>query len=494
MSKRTDIVFINPGDAKQVYQGLRSELIAIEPPYWITVLAAYLRNKNFSVKIIDANAEDLSPEQTANIVKEINPTLSVVYVYGSQPSASTQNMTIAGKICQALKDNTQSKITLGGLHPSALPERTLKEEKVDFVIEGEGFFTLERLLEALKSGEKKYQDVPGLWYWEDKRRIVNNPRPKLVRNLDEVMLTAAWDLLPMEKYKAHNWHCFVDIDNRSPYAALYTSLGCPYSCSFCCINALFGKRGIRYRSPEAVINEISLLAEKYKVKNIKLIDELFVLDESHYMKIIDLLLDKKYDLNFWAYARLDTLNFDNLPKMKKAGINWLALGIESSNELVRKGVNKQQGKKDIKEIVKKIQSQGIAVAANYIFGLPDDDLETMQETLDFAMDLNTEWANFYCTMAYPGSKLYDTAIREGWKLPTRWQDYSQHSYDSLPLSTKYLSVKEVLLFRDTAFHRYFENPAYLEMIRQKFGVKAVEHIKRMTKTRLKRRLFEESKT
>lgn len=125
MSEKVDIVLINPGDRKQVYQDLGDEYSAIEPPFWVAVLAAYLRNNRIGVAIIDSNAENISPEETATKVNQLNPLLSAVIVYGSQPSASTQNMTIAGKICNALRENTSSKVAIGGLHPSALPERTL---------------------------------------------------------------------------------------------------------------------------------------------------------------------------------------------------------------------------------------------------------------------------------------------------------------------------------------------------------------------------------
>lgn len=486
---KVDIVLINPGDRRQVYQDLASEFSAIEPPFWVAVLAAFLKNNGFHAEIIDANAENISAEEVADRVGDINPCLSAVIVYGSQPSASTQNMTIAGKICKALKYHTSSKVAIGGLHPSALPQRTLEEEAVDFVIEGEGPYTLKALIEVLKEKAEDYSNIPGLWYFENSV-IKNNPGSPLINNLDEVLPVAAWDLLPMQKYRAHNWHCFDGIDNRMPYGAVYTSLGCPYSCVFCCINALFGKPGIRYRSPELVVKEIGVLVNDYGIKNIKIVDELFVLNEKHYMKIVNLLLEKGYDLNIWAYARIDTVKPENLHKMKKAGINWLALGIESGNPDVRDGASKRMRVKDIKHVVQTIQDAGIRVIGNYIFGLPDDNLETMQETLDMAMDLNCEFANFYCAMAYPGSKLYEIAIKEGWELPREWHGFSQHSYEMLPLPTKYLTAKEVLKFRDDAFHKYFEDPNYLAMIDKRFDKKVKNHIQAMTKTRLKRRLLE----
>lgn len=489
MSKKIDIVLINPGNKKQIYQGLGNDYSAIEPPFWVAVIASYLRNNQYNVIIIDSNAENISPEDTAIKVKDIDPLLAAVIVYGSQPSASTQNMTIAGRICSAIKKNTSVKLAIGGLHPTALPLQTAQEEAVDFVIEGEGPISLVNLIKELKSSEPDLSKVPGLWY-KQKGTIKNTLRADLIKDLDKILPLAAWDLLPMDKYKAHNWHCFGDIGNRKPYAAIYTSLGCPYNCIFCCINAPFGKPGIRFRSPELIVQEIELLVKKYKVKNIKIVDELFVLDEKHYMKIVDLLIDRKYDLNIWAYARVDTVKKENLDRMKKAGINWLALGIESANPKVRSGASKQMKIKDIKKVVRNIQEARISVIGNFIFGLPDDTSETMQETLDMAIELNCEFANFYCAMAYPGSKLYEIAKQELWPLPKEWHGFSQHSYEMLPLPTKHVSSKEVLKFRDEAFHKYFDNSAYLDMVENKFGLDIRNHLEEMTKLKLKRKILE----
>jgi radical SAM superfamily enzyme YgiQ (UPF0313 family) len=482
-----DIVFVNPGDRKAVFQDLGKDLTAIEPPFQVASYAGFLRNEGFNVEIIDANAENISPEETAEKIKELNPRLTALIVYGNQPSASTQNMSISGKIVSAIKDNTNSKVVIGGLHPSALPERTLLEEDTDFVIEGEEQIPLKELIESLK-GKTDLSKVSGLWYKED-NQIKHNPKSDLIKNLDKYLPIAAWDLLPMDKYRAHNWHCFDDIENRMPYGAIYTSLGCPYKCTFCCINAPFGGSSIRYRSPELVVEEIELLNKKYGIKNIKIIDEMFVLDERHYMKIVDLLLEKNLDLNIWAYARVDTIHENTLAKMKKAGFNWLALGIESANAEVRDGASKKMRVKDIQSIVTKIQDEEIRVIGNYIFGLPDDTIESMYDTLSMAKELNCEFSNFYCAMAYPGSQLYNIAVNKGWTLPTEWTGYSQHSYNIQPLPSKTVNAKDIVAFRDNAFHQYNENPIYLDMLEKEFGKDIKEHMQEITKTRLKRKIL-----
>ncbi len=483
-----DVVFVNPGAREQVYQDLGGELTAVEPPAWAGMLASYARNHGFSVDLLDAEALRLSPQGVANAVAERRPRLAVLVVYGHQPSASTQMMTAAGDTLRAIRSQTPEVATLivGG-HVSALPERTMREEAVDFVCQGEGPLTIEQLLEALRDGSREdLAKVEGLWWWDAGRPRRNAPARNL-EDLDAAFPEMAWDLLPMDRYRAHNWHCFDRIDQRMPYASIYTSLGCPFRCTFCCINAPFGKSGIRYHSPQQVVHELGILVERYGVRNVKIVDEMFVLNPKQVEGICDGILERGYDLNFWAYARIDTVREGMLPKLKQAGFNWLALGIESGSAHVRDGAHKKFGEEDIVEVVRSIQDAGIRVIGNYIFGLPDDTHQTMQQTLDLALRLNCEFANFYSAMAYPGSPLYEMALRENWQLPSPWYAYSQHAYETLPLPTKHVPAGDVLRFRDDAFHAYFAAPSYLQLVEETFGAATLAHVKEMSAKRLARK-------
>lgn len=490
MSNSVDVVLINPGARAQIYQALGSMLTAIEPPIWAGLMAAFVRRRGYSVAILDAEAEELTPQDVAGRIDALSPLLAAVVVYGHQPSASTQNMTGASAICAAIKQRTPTQpVLLVGGHVAALPERTLREEAADFVCSGEGPVTLLELLDVLKAnGQGDLSKVRGLWYRVDGAIQWNSAAP-LVKDLDREMPGMAWDLLPMEQYRAHNWHCFDGLQ-RQPYAAIYTTLGCPYKCTFCCIQAPFksGEREVglketvnsyRFWSPQAVITQIDTLVTTYGVRNIKIADEMFVLNPTHVAGICEALIERGYDLNIWAYARVDTVREEMVDKLKRAGFNWLAFGIEAASERVRNHVQKGFGQAEIFKTITRVRQAGIHVIGNYIFGLPEDNLETMQQTLDLALELNCEFANFYCAMAYPGSQLYGEALEAGWPLPEEWSGYSQHAVNSRPLPTKYLSAGEVLRFRDQAFQTYFNSPRYLEMIKRKFGAETVAHIQEM---------------
>ena len=481
-----DIVLIKPGSQKQLYGDLSDfNLTAIEPPLWATLLAAYLRNMSYSVVLYDAEVENWSYEKTAQKAVEADPLLVAVVVSGSNPSASTMNMAGAGKIVSLVRQLAPHvKTLLGGLHPSALPEQTLSEENTDFVCQGEGFFTLPALLDALKAGADNFP-IDGLWYKKD-AYVISNPWPSLMKNLDDVPMPA-WDLLPMEKYRAHNWHCFDHIEERQPYGVLYTSLGCPFSCTFCCINALFGKHTIRYRNIDKVVEELDLLVNTYGIKNIKIIDEMFALNEKRIVSLCDMIIERRYDLNMWAYARVNTVTEKMLDKMKQAGVNWVAYGFESGSKRVIESVTKGYKMEQVGKVVEMTYDLDMHICANFIFGLPEDNYDSMNETLKLMLDINAEWANMYCAMAYPGSKLYEIALEKGWQLPASWEGYSQYAYETLPLPTNYLSGGQVLSFRDYAFQIYYTSPRYLHMIENKIGLTTAFHIREMSTKKLKRK-------
>src|SRR6185436_13898454 len=186
-----------------------------------------------------------------------------------------------------------------------------------------------------------------------------------------------------------------------------------------------GVNSYRFWSPARVIEEIDLLVSRYGVRNIKFADEMFVLHPRHVIGICDAIIERGYDLNIWAYARVDTVKDDMLDRLRRAGFRWLAFGIEAADESVLEDVDKRYSIEQVHTTIDKVKAAGIHIIGNFIFGLPEDTADSMQRTLDLAIDLNCEFANFYSAMAYPGSALYTQALREGWALPESWSGYSQ---------------------------------------------------------------------
>lgn len=508
----TDVTFVHPAAAHETYGSLATDLTAVEPPAWLRMCAAYARDRGYAVSVIDQEAEALTSLEVAERVRRTAPRLVVVCVYGHQPSASTQQMPAARAVAQAINDLAPSSIILfvGG-HVSALPERTLSEEPCDYACVGEGPVTIDGLLrDMLRQHPLLTSDeIPGLVQWHSNPLTPNplvetgvyaacNPRAS---DLPMAALHGrAWDLLPMDRYRAHVWQC-LDGTPRAPYASIVTSLGCPHRCDFCCINAPFEGHRYRTRDPAEVVAEVAHLYRAYGVRTFKIVDELFILNKAHYRAVAEGLTATGFahELSLWAYARPDTVDPTDLDLLARAGIRWLALGIEAASPTVRLGAAKAlrgdnhaggDGNDSVRRTVAAIRAAGINVISNYIFGLEDDTAETMHATLALAQELNTEWANFYSAMPYPGSPLYARVARTRPEdLPSSWAAYSQHAAQTVPLRNAHLTAAEILAFRDRAHATYFSSPRYVAMLRKKFGHAAVMTVERMLSHRLERDLL-----
>jgi radical SAM superfamily enzyme YgiQ (UPF0313 family) len=410
-----DVVLVNPNNR------IVSPFAAVEPPLWLGLLASHFRDKGNVVSILDAEAMDWSASEAAQRIRELDPKWILIVVMGNNPSvSSTPKMVATKKIIDFLIG--EYKIVVTGLHPSALPRQTRDELGVE-VLRGKVF---------------------------------------------DGMPPVAYDLMPMWRYKAHNWHC-LDGSPREPYASVYTSLGCPFSCSYCNIHALYNwQHKVWFRDSEAVVTDLDLLARQYGVRNIKIWDELFALKQSHVEAICDLLIQREYKLNIWAYARVDTVSQKMLEKMKKAGINWLAYGFESGNDDVLDGVGKKSHRKDAIRAVKWTHDAGINIGGNFILGLPSDTEESMRETMDFAKSLNIEWLNLYVCEILPGSPIYERSCGGN-----NWGEFGQFSQNP--------KRNGVLEFRDKAFNDFFTDENYLNNLRNKFGGQAAQQIKDMLK-------------
>ena len=337
---------------------------------------------------------------------------------------------------------------------------------------------------------------------------MNDPE-KIVPNnkMDTDLPGYAWDLLPykskpLDLYRAPMWHAEYDFEKRTPYASLQTSLGCQFGCNFCMINILnrndneevgvaSNYSGMRFWTTEFIIKEFDKLIDM-GVKTIRIVDEMFLLNPKYYIPLCKELAERNKDdsLRIWSYSRIDTVKRPEILELvRKAGIKWLALGIESGAKSVRLEVDKGKFEDvDVRKVIQKVHEADINVMANYIFGLPGDTKETINKTMELSLDLCTAGWNTYAAMALPGSLLYKKALEDGTKLPESYEGYSFHSYETLPLPTEKLSAEEIIVLRDDAFNKYHNYKPFLNLIEKKFGKKAADNIIEMTKIKLKRKI------
>jgi len=507
----TDVSFLIASSSKKSYQKLSENYSAIEPPTWALLLAQSCRSIGYKVNILDANAENLSNDQILEKLNGLNPRMLVFVVYGQNVNAGTTNMKGAIDVANFLKENkVKFPIAFIGSHVQALPLETLKKEKnIDVVFTNEGVYALRNFLKLKSFSSDNLKNVKGIGYRDGEKIIINLPEKVVPTERMDIDLPGyAWDLLPfkskpLDLYRSPMWHAEYDFEKRSPYASLQTSLGCVFKCDFCMINLINRNdtdqigvaskySNMRFWSPDFIVKEFDKLIEM-GVQTIRIVDEMFLLNPKYYVPLCEKLAERNIDdkLRLWSYSRIDTIKRPEILKLvRKAGIKWLCLGIESGDKSVRLEVAKGKFEDvDVKEVVKKVHEADINVMANYIFGLPGDTTETMKKTFDLSLELCTAGWNTYAAMALPGSQLYKNALEKKFKLPDSYEGYSFHSYETQPLPTDSLKPEEILKYRDQSFKNYHSHKPFLNKIENKFGKKALKNIEEMTKISLKRKIL-----
>lgn len=506
----TDVLFIAPSNSKGIYQDLAKDYAGIEPPTWACLLAESCRSVGYSVDILDTGALNLKHQESIEVIKEKNPRLICFVCYGQNVNAGTTIMSGAVSLSTSIKvSGIDIPIAYIGSHVQALPYETLdREPSIDFVFTNEGVYALRDLL-SRKNFMDELEDIRGIGYRKDGKPVLT-PTSMLVpsHKMDEDLPGYAWDLLPYDEkpfdlYRCPMWHAEYDIDKRTPYASISTSLGCLFRCEFCMINIVnrddddeIGVAGnynvMRYWSTDFVLKQFDKLVEM-GVENIRIIDEMFLLNPKYYKPLCEGIIERGYgdNLRMWAYSRVDTIRRPDILKLvREAGIIWLGIGIESGDKNVRLEVSKGKFEDvDINEVVGQVEDAGINVMANYIFGLPTDTHDSMRKTQDLAIELATLGWNGYSAMPLPGSQLYKDAVDGGWQLPDDYEGYSFHAYNTVPIPTDNLTSEEILKFRDEAYLEYHKSEKFLSKIKDKYGQQAVDNILKNCEIKLKRKIL-----
>ncbi len=503
-----DCLLVHSDSSLKAYQSLSGKYSGIEPPTWALLLAESCRSKGFKVGILDCCAEGLDYEEALERIKNINARVTLFVVYGQNPNAGTTSMIGATGLAEKVYlSGLNTHTCFVGSHISALPKSVLKLSFVDTILLNEGVYALWNLLKSDLSKES-LRKIKGIgWKDEDLNLIINSPE-KIVpqERMDQDLPGYAWDLLPkknkpLDLYRSHVWHANFNESIRTPYAAIYTSLGCVFGCEFCMINIVNrtnnsegissgNSRIMRFWSVDWVIKQFKIL-RNLGVRTIRISDEMFLLNHNYYVPICEKLSKEDMGLHMWAYSRVDTAREKLLDLVSGAGIKWLALGIEAGSQQVRQEVSKGSFKEvNIRNIISMINKHDINIIANYIVGFPEDTYSTMTSTLNLALELNAEMMNVYPCQALPGSPLYLKAKNEGWDLPIDYEEFAFLSYECKPLQTKTLTSAEVLRFRDYFWETYFNNPAYLQKVENKFGIDQRLNVESMSKHKLKRKILE----
>lgn len=302
----------------------------------------------------------------------------------------------AKKLIEKVK-TSDNLIIVGGPHISIDGENYLKENpQIDFGFIRESDLTIKRFLKYL-NGKEKLENIPGLIYRENSKIIVNKDL-ELQKNLDN---------LPFP-----NFDYFDSVNKKIDQYPLITSRGCPYSCSYCCVNKIVGKEWLS-RSPEILIAELKHAKEKYHSNHFAILDDNFTLDVKRAKKFCELLINENLNMSWECQSgiRCDRIDEELFNVMKKSGCDAVTLGIESGSQKVFDKIKKGETLEDIENAIKLAKKVGLRTRGFFIIGLPGATVDDEYKSIRFAKKIKLDQAIFGLLVPYPGTEVWDWAIK-----------------------------------------------------------------------------------
>lgn len=389
-----------------VYPPIPKVTTSIAPPVGLAYLASILVKKGAEVSVVSSDAEGLSVESTILRAFKLEPDMLGL-------SISTPTVNNALRIVSGVKNKrNKTVIFAGGPHPTLFPEEFLLQG-VDFVVRGEGEETISDLYD-FQAGKKSLNDIAGISY-RKAGRIINNPIRPLIEDLDTLPFPS-WELFPVKNYRS-------DFRKKEFSLPVLSSRGCPAQCTFC-YKGIFGDK-FRVRKPVHIVEEIEHLKNKFHVEEFAIIDDSFTSKPKRAMEVCDLIILKNIGLPWTLPAgiRVPTVSKELVSKLKAAGCYRVGLGIESGNQKIlnsiKKGITLDQAKKAIKFL----KEERIESAAYFMIGNLEETEETMDQTINFAIELNPNYAQFTKATPYPGTEMYNTLKAQDRIIASSWDDY-----------------------------------------------------------------------
>ena len=441
------IILINPYPKDS--EGINEA--TIYPPIGLAYLASYLRREGFDdIEIIDANIRRIDNEQLLEHLKRANPAVVGIHL----------NVVLGGsgvELSRMIRKELPARVFIGGPLASSNPVEMLNLSQAEAAVIGEGEV---RFAQICKGTD--LSSIPGIAYWKDGEVVRTSPAP-LIADMDDLPFPA-YDLLPpFSLYKGRA--------RKKPVGVILTSRGCPYQCTYC-NSSVFGKK-FRARSPENVLREVDLLVNEFGIRQLDILDDNFTLDIPRAEAILDGIIARKYKIliNLQNGVRADRVNAQIIHKMKLAGVFKVGVGVESGDERILTSIKKRLSLDKVKEAIRMFRKEGILTSGFFIIGFPEDTRESIEKTIDFAIEANPTVCNFSLLLPFPGTAMYQDLKGSG-----RLKDPDKLFYDTGFLSGKIhhtspnLTEQELLQYENLAYRRF--NFRFGKMLEVLFSIRS----------------------
>ncbi len=341
------------------------------PAQGILSIAAYLRENKVDVTLVDLAG---LPEKYWYIPD--GDIYGIGFVTPQYPYAK--------KIIQKIRErNPKQLIVLGGVHPTILPERTLKETNCDIIVRGDGEKTM---LEIVKGRRDKIITAP------------------LIENIDELPMPA-WDMIDAYDYFKIGTNSFYGDTKNNMEGYVQTGRGCPFNCAFCA-QKYMTKCRIRYKSTENVIKEINYLKDNFGCDRFYFFDDNFIIDKKRVEKLCEQ-VSKIKGIDWHCLSRVDMADYDLYVKMRKAGCKGVCYGIESNSQKILDNANKRTTAEQNRNAIETAKKAGLKVRNQVIVGLPGETDETVEETAELIRTSQSDTWGVHIFVPLPGSDIWE---------------------------------------------------------------------------------------
>ncbi|MFZ5800911.1 MAG: B12-binding domain-containing radical SAM protein [Candidatus Omnitrophota bacterium] len=368
----------------------------IHVPTGLAYIARVLLEDGHTVSVLDINGWRYDQKTVSAKLKEYSD-VEVVGISGLITTYGFQKWLIA----EVKKAVPKAVIISGGGAATSCPELLFANTALDIAVIGEGEITIKELVRSL-ADHRPLDDIRGICFRSNGSMKKNAPR-ELIPNLDSLPLPA-YELFPIERYLKNP----VMLSSKRSMN-FFTGRGCPYRCKFC--YHIFGRGRIRLRSVENMLEEIRFLKKRYQIDFLAIYDDNTTVDKNRLRKFCQLI--GKENLVWVGYGRVDSVDEETLRLMKAANCKAIGYGIESGSQRILDNMDKGIKVEQAKRAIALTRKSGIYAATSFILGYPGETAQTIQETVDFCIEMNLPVVDFYFAQAYPGTPLYEEARQRG---------------------------------------------------------------------------------
>lgn len=413
-----------------------------KPPYTLVVIAALLRARHIEVKVIDQTARDMSTDEVIAQLQAENFAPTVIIFPSTTPTLEADAEEMA-----RLKRAFGAPIFCFGPHASTVLRQAMeKAADVDGMFAGEPEDAVLSLVEL--NSMDQLSEIPSLTFRRAGTIVAHRAHGTFTGF--PAMPFPAWDMLPLDKYT-------LPLEGK-PYLMVETSRGCPYSCDFC-VAPLYQGHKFRERNPEPVVDEIEHGKRTFGIEHFYLWGDTVTLNAKTFSRFCDLLIERRLGIRWFGNARADNLtDLHFVKRLRESGCWMLSMGIESASPDTRKHMAKRLEEEKIRLALGNLRQAGIKSFAFFIYGYPGETLASMEQTTQYALELDPDFANFYPAVPYPGTDLYEKSRRDGLLAD---EDWTRMEYSYYVLRDGELDSRSVMAAIRRARRKFFLRPRYL---------------------------------